>query len=108
MIQKALKVLLIEDNEADVVSLRYCLVQSPLAQVKIEPCPNLAEALKHLSDENADVDVILLDLGLPDSKGLETFARVHQKAPHIPIVILSGLSDESLAIQAVRQGARII
>ena len=51
-------------------------------------------------------DVILLDLGLPDSAGYETFSGIHQQAPKIPIVVLSGLEDEELAMRTVREGAQ--
>ena len=53
-----------------------------------------------------NIDVILLDLGLPDSAGYETFNGIHQQAPKIPIVVLSGLEDEELAMRTVREGAQ--
>src|SRR5688572_12464398 len=52
------------------------------------------------------VDVILLDLGLPDVQGLLAVRRAHAAAPHIPLVVLTGLDDESLAIQALQLGAQ--
>src|SRR5262249_15400082 len=51
------------------------------------------------------IDIVLLDLSLPDSHGLDTFQRVHAVAPRVPVVLLSGLDDEDLAIQAVQKGA---
>ena len=89
--RRPLKVLLIEDNPDDVDLLRRNLAKLPLARVEIEPCRLLAEALKRLGEKNAKIDVILVDLGLPDSQGLDTFFKVHQQAPQTPIVVLSGL-----------------
>ena len=106
MIQKPLKVLLIEDNPDDVTLLRHNLARLPLARVEIETCQLLAEALKRLGEKNAKIDVILVDLGLPDSQGLDTFFKVHQQAPQTPIVVLSVLDDERLGVQAVREGAQ--
>jgi PAS domain S-box-containing protein len=64
----------------------------------------LEAALDHLG--RAAVDVVLLDLGLPDSDGLETVVRARQRATHKPIVVLSGVDDEDVAREAVRQGAQ--
>src|SRR5207244_12730207 len=52
------------------------------------------------------VDVVALDLGVPDGQGLETFVRAGRGAPHEPIVVISGLDDEQLALEAVRSGAQ--
>jgi response regulator RpfG family c-di-GMP phosphodiesterase len=106
MIQKPLKVLLIEDNPDDVILLRHYLARLPLALAEVETCRLLADALKRLGAKNAKIDVILMDLGLPDSQGLDTFFKVDQQAPQTPIVVLSELDDERLGVQAVREGAR--
>ena len=53
-----------------------------------------------------DVDLVLLDLSLPDSQGFDTFARVHAQAPDLPIVVVTGSNDEMLAVQAVQAGAQ--
>src|SRR5204862_1143637 len=55
---------------------------------------------------HSGVDVVLLDLGLPDSQGLDTFVRARRGAPNEPIVVISGLDDEQLALEAVRSGAQ--
>ena len=52
------------------------------------------------------VDIILLDLGLPDAQGLEAVRRAHAAAPRVPLVVLTGLDDESLAAQALQEGAQ--
>jgi putative two-component system response regulator len=106
MIQKPLKVLLIEDNPDDVVLLRHYLAKIPAAQIEFELVVRLTKALECLNEKAAGIDVILLDLGLPDSQGLDTFFKVHHQAPLIPIVVLSGLDDERLRMQAVREGAQ--
>ena len=53
-----------------------------------------------------EIDLVLLDLGLPDSRGLETFVRAYAHAPQVPFVVLTGLDDETLALTAVRKGAQ--
>lgn len=106
MSQKPLKVLLIEDNPDDVVLLRRNLARLPLARVEIKTSQLLADALKRLGEKEAKFDVILVDLGLPDSQGLDTFFKVHQQAPRTPIVVLSMRDDVQLAVQAVREGAQ--
>jgi DNA-binding response OmpR family regulator len=53
-------------------------------------------------------DLVLLDLGLPDSQGLDTYLQFRNRCPAVPVVILSGLDDEQIAMQAVRAGAQII
>lgn len=106
MEQKALKILLIEDNPDDVDLLRRNLARLPLARVEIETCQRLTEALKRLGEKQAKIDVILVDLGLPDSQGLGTFFKVHQQAPRTPIVVLNVENDALLGVQAVREGAQ--
>lgn len=105
MFKKALRVFLVEDNPNDTLFLRHSLARIN-EQIEIHHCERLAEALEFLIKKEIGLDVVLLDLGLPDSQGLMTFTRVRQQAPHIPIVVLSGMADEELAIQAVREGAQ--
>jgi len=64
----------------------------------------LSTGLEHLSE--GGIDIVLLDLSLPDSQGLDTFARVYAQAPQVPIVVLTGLDDETLAVKAVQEGAQ--
>jgi putative two-component system response regulator len=106
MHQKILKVLLVEDNPDDVLLLRHYLAGILSGRVKIQHFQCLAEVRKFLSKEKEDIDVILLDVGLPDSQGLNTFTMVHQQAPKKPIIVLSDSDDANLAIHAVRQGAQ--
>jgi PleD family two-component response regulator len=97
-------VLLIEDNPTDVLLVRQACAAVPLIPCVFTHVERLSEGLKCLSE--ARFDVILLDLGLPDSQGLETLAKVKALASAVPILILSGLDDESLSLQAVRAGAQ--
>jgi putative nucleotidyltransferase with HDIG domain len=106
MIPKDLKVLLIEDDPGFTYLVHEYLITIRSPQVRIEDCKRLSEGLAHLSESSSTFDLILVDLILPDSYGLETFSKIHQKVPELPIVILSGLEDEGIAIQAVRDGAQ--
>jgi two-component system, cell cycle sensor histidine kinase and response regulator CckA len=100
-----LQVLLVEDNPGDVqlfkVQLRQANAFSRFALTHVE---TLEAALSHLAAQSADV--IILDLSLQDSEGLETFVTLHNEVPATPIIVLTGLEDEVLAIQAMQQGAQ--
>lgn len=80
------------------------LGESPKLHFAIATAERLQEALQKLSEEK--FDVILSDLSLPDSHGLDTFARLHAKAPEVAILVLSGADDDALAVNAVREGAQ--
>ena len=97
------RVLLIEDNPGDADLVRLRLVESKPA-VDVSCVKRLSEGLASLSANPPSV--ILLDLNLPDSQGAETFRKVLEKAPGVPIVILSGQDDEGLAIKALHQGVQ--
>ena len=100
-----LKVLLIEDSPGDARLLRELLTNNvPGASFEVEHHDLLSTGLDRLVQ--GDIAVILLDLSLPDSLGLETFARVHSCVPQVPIIVLSGQDDESLAIKTVHEGAQ--
>jgi two-component system cell cycle response regulator len=104
MDEKPVNVLLVEDSPTDALLLREALTDERRAQFRTAHAETLADALRTLQQQ--DFDLILLDLGLPDSQGLETFARVHDHVPQIPIIVLTGLDDDTLAIQAVKDGAQ--
>ena len=105
-----IKVLLIEDNQADAHLIRLLLAKNKPDQADLPPefevlhVNRLAAGLAYL--EQMKLDIILLDLSLPDSHGTETFERTKEKAPHIPIVVLSGLDDENVAVKAMQSGAQ--
>ena len=104
MDNSSIHVLLIEDNPTDALLLRQACAAVPLMPCTFTYVERLSDGLKCLSE--ARFDVLLLDLGLPDSQGLETFAKVKALASAVPIVILTGLDDETLGLQAVRAGAQ--
>lgn len=99
-----IKILLVEDNPGDVRLLQEFLWDVTTAQFQLTPVERLEQTLKLLNQES--FDVILLDLSLPDSQGLETFITLHHQAPAIPIIVLTGLDDENLALRAMQQGAQ--
>ncbi|MGE5894839.1 MAG: response regulator [bacterium] len=99
-----MKALLIEDNPDDVLLLREYLRTADGNRFTLESAEDLASGLDCLS--RGGIDVVLLDLSLPDSCGLETFVSVHERAPMAPILLLTGLDDEDLAIKAVQMGAQ--
>ena len=98
------KVLLIEDDPEDALLLREMLAEGGGTRFDLECTDKLQTGLERLS--RGKTDVLLLDLSLPDSIGLETVHKVHAHATGVPIVVLTGLNDEALAIKAVRQGAQ--
>jgi len=100
---EAARVLLIEDNPGDADLVRLRLVEGK-SGVQVNCVPRLADALACLDAETPNL--VLLDLNLPDSHGAETFRRIMQKAPNVPVVILSGLDDEVLATKAVHMGVQ--
>lgn len=105
MIEKVLNVLLIEDHQAEADLMQAMLIAEAHERYTFTHAARLSVALSLLERER--FDVILLDLLLPDSKGLPTFERIHQDAPEeTPIIVLSGIADEALAVEAVRQGAQ--
>ena len=99
-----IKVLLLEDSPEDSRLLSLFLSEANSADFQITHVDRVSEGLRKLSQDR--FDVILVDLSLPDSQGLDTFQTLHTKAPDMPILVLSGLDDEMLASRAVREGAQ--
>jgi response regulator RpfG family c-di-GMP phosphodiesterase len=102
--KETIRVLLIEDNPGDVRLVRETLAEAGAGRFLLSWSPALQSGMDHLGKE--PVDVILLDLGLPDSTDFSTFEKMHARAPQIPIILLTGLYDEALAAKAVRAGAQ--
>ncbi len=100
----AIAVLLIEDNEGDAFLVCESLASNEQRQFKITHCDRLSCGLACLSHES--FDLVLLDLSLPDSDGFETFRRVRESSPSIPIVVLTGLDDHDLAVRTTREGGQ--
>jgi len=103
-----INVLLVEDNRADARLVQEALRDATEALgspgFEVAWVDRIAEGLRHLT--GAGADVTLLDLSLPDARGLEALTAVRAHMPHIPVVVLTGLDDEELALRAVRQGAQ--
>lgn len=101
---EAVGVLLIEDNPGDARLIREMLIDVPTMSFAVDPVDSLEAGLARLKEKK--YDVILTDLNLPDSSGLATFLAVYSKVPKLPIVVLTGLSDESFGVQTVQEGAQ--
>jgi PAS domain S-box-containing protein len=104
-----LNILLIEDNPGDVRLLQEILREVTTTRCQITPVMTLAAAIEKLSnvaETNHFFDIILLDLSLPDSQGITSFTDLRDRSGNIPIVVLTGLDDEKLAILAMQQGAQ--
>jgi two-component system cell cycle response regulator len=97
-------VLLIEDDPAYARLIEMLLIDESEGRYAVERAGRLDEGLEILRAGN--VDAVLLDLTLPDSKGLDTFIRASDAAPDVPIVVLTGFDDEQLALDAVKRGAQ--
>jgi sigma-B regulation protein RsbU (phosphoserine phosphatase) len=100
---KTINILLVEDNPDDVFFLRMMLQKVAGTHFELHAANSLASGLTRLAEGN--INVVLLDLSLPDSSGLETFRVAKAHARDIPIIILSGTHDETLAVNAVHAGA---
>jgi len=97
-------VLLIEDNEDDACLIGETLTERTAADVELEWVDRLENGLTRLAEDK--VDLVLLDLSLPDSHGLETLDKVQRQTPDVPVIVLTHLDDEAMAVQAVRRGAQ--
>jgi signal transduction histidine kinase len=104
MPEKALQVLLVEDNAGDVRLLREMFSGERPDSFELTHLLRMSEAEIHLA--KGGVDIVLLDMGLPDGHGLDTVRRAHAAAPGVPLIILTGLDDEALAAEAMTQGAQ--
>jgi signal transduction histidine kinase len=102
--QPVLAILLVDDNLGDARLVRETLREQDAHGAKLTHVECMSAAEKYLAEHSADI--ILLDPGLPDAQGLDAVRRVHAAAPGIPLVVLTGLDDESLATRAMQAGAQ--
>jgi PAS domain S-box-containing protein len=102
--KNALRILIVEDDIIDRKLLERLLAQSSLGTCEVENADRLAGALERLQSQS--FDIVLLDLGLPDSQGMESVVRLQAQAPQTPIIVLSGLDDANVATQAVQIGVQ--
>lgn len=105
MVEQQINVLVIEDNPGDMRLIKEALTGAGDTSFNVVPVDRLSMALKRLN--GGGIDVVLLDLGLPDSLGLDSFTSVHDQAPDVPVVVLSGLDHQGVAGEAVRAGAHV-
>jgi PAS domain S-box-containing protein len=101
---KPIRILHIEDNPGEVVLMRALLAEAGADQFELQSAERLAGGMAQL--DAGGVDLVMLDLGLPDSNGLSTFTAVHTHAPQVPIIVVSGVDDEAVAIKTVHEGAQ--
>ncbi|MDX8478021.1 diguanylate cyclase response regulator [Mesorhizobium sp. VK24D] len=104
MSESPLNILLVEDNPGDARLIRELLTDGNAKAFMISTADRLAHGLEQFADQS--FDLVLLDLFLPDSTGLDTLRQFQATAPDVPVIVLTGLNDEGSAIQAVRDGAQ--
>ncbi|HBG25503.1 MAG: hypothetical protein A2Y10_14540 [Planctomycetes bacterium GWF2_41_51] len=103
MNKKTIKVLLVEDDDGDIILTRSLLCNSHTFEFVVESAKKLSDAITHLNDQA--FDLALLDMGLPDSSGIDTVQRIRQTNQHLPIVVLTGFNDEETGRLAIQNGA---
>lgn len=104
MIDRPVTILLIEDNPGDVRHVMEILADVPGLSFNFKSAGRLSDGLKEL--ESNQIDIVLLDLNLPDSTGYETYQMLQERFPDMPVILLTGLDDEELGLRAVRDGAQ--
>src|SRR5580700_2123535 len=104
MKEKALNILLVEDNAGDARLVREMFSKEKPDSFRLTHLSRMSDAETHLA--KGGVDIVLLDMGLPDAPGIETVRRAHSVAPDVPIIVLTGLEDEALAAEAMKEGAQ--
>lgn len=104
MHKENIRILLIEDNPADTRLIKEMLVEVRDKRFAVKHVERLSAGINYLSEQ--EPDVILLDLTLPDSQGIDTFNKIKTNAPNIPVVILTGINDETMATRMVQRGAQ--
>ena len=104
MTGKPIKILLVEDNPGDARLIQEMVSEVDGAAFDLEHVDRLSTGLERLSVK--DVDVVLLDLGLPDSSGFDTFTALQAQAPGVAIVVLTGFEDETIKNKALQAGAQ--
>ena len=99
-----INILIVEDCDDFVLLISEYLNESKLIQFKITTVTNLEDTCTYLDGQGCDI--VLLDLHLPDSIGFDTFNKIRQMAPDLPIILLTGLDDHQLAIKSIKSGAQ--
>jgi DNA-binding response OmpR family regulator len=102
--KQSIKILLIEDDEDDVYQIRTMLSEAKNYSFELSHVDKLSSALSYLKTNTPEV--IISDLGLPDSWKIDTLIKVHSDSPEVPVIVLTGLGEEENAIAALRNGAQ--
>jgi diguanylate cyclase (GGDEF)-like protein/PAS domain S-box-containing protein len=102
--ERTVSILLVEDNPGDARLLREMLNEPNSRKYDLTHLESMKTAMSHLVA--SAVDIVLLDLGLPDAQGLGAVRLAHSAAPRVPLVVLTGLDDDSMAAQALQEGAQ--
>jgi len=100
----SIKILLIEDNPGDARLIQEMLSEIKDAKFNFSCVDRLSKGLEFLT--KGDIDIVLLDLSLPDSQGLDTFLKLHQTVPDIAVIVFTGLDDSTIGVKAVQEGAQ--
>jgi DNA-binding response OmpR family regulator len=104
MHKESIKLLLVDDDAGDRKMVKLALARpSNIVNFEVETAETLSEATERL--KNKDYDVVLLDLGLPDSQGIDTVQKTLAANPNVPIVVLTGLANEETGLEAIEKGA---
>ena len=101
---KPVKILLVEDNPDDAILFEEMINDESSLITELEHAENMQNALEKIS--SIKFDIVFLDLGLPESQGLETFLRFQKEATNLPVIVLTGLQDEDIALEALKMGAQ--
>ncbi len=99
-----MNVLLVEDNPGDALLVRKMMEEPGAFDCKVEHVDRLSGAMEVLAA--GKTDAVLLDLGLPDSRGDATAIKLHSKFPNVPLIVLTGNEDEEMALRLVHDGAQ--
>lgn len=102
--QQHIRVLIIEDDEGDAALLCRLLADAQSIYVDTERAARFSSAVEFLKKK--EFDLVLTDLGLPDSQGIGTFMKIHEIYPEVPVIVLTGFDDEETAVTAVQRGAQ--
>jgi PAS domain S-box-containing protein len=101
---ETIRILLVEDDDGSALVLKNILERSRHRAFTVRRAGSLSAAIQEVTQ--GGIDLVLLDLGLPDAWGLDTFVRMHSAAAHVPIIVLTSMDDEELAATTVQQGAQ--
>ncbi len=104
MIDRSLRILFVEDNPGDIHLVREMLIAAEEERIELACVNRVGEVRTRLAE--GEIDVILLDLNLPDADGLSAVERIHNDLPQIPLVVLSSVIDEELAVASLQAGAQ--